>query len=264
MDEPQSMCAVVGSSSALLGMGLGAEIDAHSVVIRANLAPVRSDGLAEPPFNGSTRRLRLNAGDYRRDVGERTACRLLNRQHGAQLIDELSAGTAAQYLERVRAFVGDPDRIEVVITHGKVFQKRLRMQHVRRACFANASALAEDDGASIPTALVGPLPMVLAHTGLTTSGLVAMLFALSRCHSISAYGFGPISRAGSKGVDEARDPTGAAVTYHYYQNHSSVMHKQHAFSTEHGFIRLLARAGCFGSAAAAVTDTHTAASEMYA
>lgn len=260
MDAERSSCAVVGSSSVLLGARLGAEIDAHSVIIRANLAPLMSDGRQVPPFGGGTRMLQLNRGDFREDVGARTTGRVINRQHGAQLADELKAGTDAQYLERVRTFVGDSAPVELVLAHGKAFVIRLRMARVSRRCLPDAAALG--DGASqlqAPTALVLPLPQVDGPGSVTSSGLVAVLLALSRCHSLTAYGFGEMRRAGfseaGRPLPQLRAQLGnpapgaghQAPRFHYYQNHTRPVHQRHAFSAEHELLRALARGGCFSS-----------------
>lgn len=255
MDAARSSCAVVGSSSVLLGGQLGAEIDAHSVVIRANLAPLRSDGRQAPPFSGATRSLLLNRGDYRVDVGARTSCRLLNRQHGAQLAAELKAGTEARYAERVRAFVGDSAPAEMVIVHGKAFTNRLRDARVRRRCSLDPAALGNAaDQRRAPSGVVLQLPHVDGPRTLTSSGLVAVLLALSRCHSLMAYGFGEMRRAGCPDPELPNPPRGARalksreqMRYHYYQNHTALSHHRHAFLAEHMLMRTLARAGCFSS-----------------
>ncbi|KAG8466259.1 hypothetical protein KFE25_002015 [Diacronema lutheri] len=259
MDAERSACAVVGSSSALIGARLGAEIDAHGVVIRANLAPLWSDGTHLPPFGGSVRTLVVNRGDYREDVGRRTSCRLLNRQHGAQLVAELKAGTAARYAERVRAFVGDSKPAEFVIAHAKAFGNRLRAARASLRCALDAASLAGSDvHGEAPSALVLPLPHVDGVGSITSSGLVALLFALSRCHSLRAYGFGDMRRvsfslppprhtaelrAAGTGASARKD----AARFHYYQNHSRIAHQRHAFSAEHELMRALARAGCLSA-----------------
>lgn len=260
MDAERSSCAVVGSSSVLLGSQLGAEIDTHPVVIRANLAPIRSDGRRPPPYDGSTRVLALNGGDFSKDVGARTSCRVINRQHGVQLAAELKAGTDTQYLERVRAFVGDSAPAELVLAHGKAFAIRLRMARVSRRCVPNAAAL-DDDASQLraPTALVLPLPQVDGLGSVTSSGLVAVLLALSRCHSLTAYGFGEMRRAGfsetgsplPRAGGELNHPASGVAAlahhtqFHYYQNRSSPTHQRHAFTAEHELMRALARGGCF-------------------
>ena len=59
---PRRTCAVVASSGSLYGSGLGAAIDAHDVVIRANGAPANGSrytadvGLDTPPDETSTMR----------------------------------------------------------------------------------------------------------------------------------------------------------------------------------------------------------------
>ncbi|KAJ1625838.1 hypothetical protein T492DRAFT_1037097 [Pavlovales sp. CCMP2436] len=221
MAAARSSCAVVGSSSALVGAGLGAEIDAHSVVLRANLAPLVTDGAQEPPFRGSSHTLRLNAGDYRRDVGSRTSGRLLNRMHAVTLVAEVEAGTAAQYEKAVRNFVGDPEPIELLVTHAKAFTNALRRQRYSLRCAprllepSNRTAQPWPTSAqpAFPSALVLPLPQVTASASVTSSGIVAVLLALQLCSSLMAYGFGQSSRAGFAEGGGARH----GARFHYYQ-----------------------------------------------
>lgn len=68
-------CAVVSSAGALLGSGLGAEIDAHDFVVRFNDAP--TDG-----FEG--------------DVGSRTHLRVVNSQVGPVLYLKLAEETSQE------------------------------------------------------------------------------------------------------------------------------------------------------------------------
>lgn len=235
--RPQSSCAVVGSSSALRHAALGREIDQHSAVIRVNLAPLRASAGTVPVDAHSERVLRSNAGDFRPDVGTRTTCRLINRMHAEKLALALRALAAPSLAERLRAFASDPRAPGLIVAYRKAYDRRLRALRLPLGC--NAS-VGRQGG---PVAILGPVQLTSSQSGLASSGLMAVLLALSRCRFVAAYGFGHMARvvraAASSDADGARAPS-----FHYYQNWTAPKHRRHDFETEHALLRTLADAGC--------------------
>ena len=152
-DRPHASCAVVGSSAALLARQLGSEIDAHTLVIRTNQAPVRV---------------------YEAHVGKRTDLRVWGfiplpreRRHysRSEWAVEDNFLIYCPPIERLGycwhkvAIDADPR------FHPSAWRRAQRLIHVNRTRCAR----------------VGCYP---------STGSMAVLYAIDNCRSVTLYGFG--------------------------------------------------------------------------
>jgi hypothetical protein len=176
----RTRCAVVGSSSNLLGSGLGAEIDAHDAVIRINLAPTRG---------------------FEADVGRRTTHYVVNHYVIEALLEDprrtppragnprerlLSADRAAYWLLLYRPHEEPNESLEQLVAHVELL--------------AGAPDIVPRDRSRLihPGFTAQLEEFKLGSVKSLSSGLVGVLLALHVCDAADVFGFGP-DRTGARG-----------------------------------------------------------------
>jgi len=228
----QRRCAVVGSSATLLGAALGSEIDGADFVLRVNSAPT--------------------AG-FEADVGRRTSLRivtLLPFRH-LRYCSHVTEG------ERRRQCGGQTADAPMVVYCNTPW---------RGACWSD---IADDPVPRASPAIVERTRALakLRAAVFPSSGLLAVMMALSLCEAVSAYGFG--TTATQRCAHYFGDGKGCVAPAAYtgrrdLANASSARRGKgrpqggwHNFRREEEFLRSLARRGAIrlcGSATAAFED----------
>jgi hypothetical protein len=172
--RPFGRCAVVGNSGALLSAGLGAEIDAHELVIRFNY----------PPLAG-----------YERDVGNRTdwmltggSTELRSNHHPFKQYSDYHARDALTLM----LFPPSLDRMPVVASY-------FRRADMPRLRFLSSYFVALSN--RVLTAYLRAAPgnfqrNAKGHAYRATSGLRGVLAALLACNHTDVYGFGASRETG--------------------------------------------------------------------
>ncbi|KAJ6662853.1 hypothetical protein lerEdw1_011057 [Lerista edwardsae] len=178
-------CAIVGNSGILLNSGCGEEIDAHSFVIRCNLAPVH---------------------EYARDVGSKTDLVTMNPSVIQRAFEDLVDATwREKLLQRLQslngsilwipAFMakGGKERVEWV--NQLILQHRINV----RTAYPSLRLLHAVRGYWLTNKVYIKRP---------TTGLLMYTLATRFCNRIHLYGFWPFPR------DQDQNP----VKYHYYDS----------------------------------------------
>jgi hypothetical protein len=166
---PAESCAVVGSSAALLTRSLGAEIDAHAMVIRVNTAPT--------------------AG-FERHVGHRTDVRVWGAPMPPRALNELAAKVPRDPLRKnpMKPYFNLIGSKEIVLRY-------CGPNPWFSSCWKNISA--DSDPRLHPSAF--RLASAMIHVNRTrcsalgcvpTTGAMAILFSLEQCRRITVFGFG--------------------------------------------------------------------------
>jgi len=156
-----SSCAVVGNGRSMLESGIGHEIDVHEAVFRINMAPVLG---------------------FQHDVGSKTTVRFsfppICGSIAGHTYEEahicMNAGSSTGSYE---AFLKMRDAFSLVLRQIKLDRARTNQTASAPSFFASSR---EFDRLALNAGIVPSGP---------TSGLSALLFALSNCDHVSAYGF---------------------------------------------------------------------------
>ena len=163
-------CAVVGSSASLLARRYGAEIDAHTVVVRVNTAPTKG---------------------FEELVGSRTDVRVWG------------ASTPPRRLNAVAAIVpADPSKLNPMRHYANLIRDETVLRFCGptpwlSSCWKNISRSEHADPRFHPSAWRVAARQIYANrtrcrriTCHPTSGAMAVLFALDRCEATTVYGYG--------------------------------------------------------------------------
>ena len=197
-----SSCAVVGSSSSMLSSGIGFEIDAHEAVFRMNAAPILG---------------------FQNDVGSKTTLRLS--------FPPICGSTAAYAYEETHVCLRASN-------NAKLYEMYL---HMRDAFYlVNADYAANAKAAGLPEPVrpgfYAAAPEFIEAGvnfihGSPTSGLSAILFAMSHCDHVSVYGF-------TAGMLKTSDQSQIA-RFHYFIDRrvpNIVSKSSHSFEKEGNFL----------------------------
>uniref|UniRef100_A0A2K5R2A0 ST8 alpha-N-acetyl-neuraminide alpha-2,8-sialyltransferase 2 n=1 Tax=Cebus imitator TaxID=2715852 RepID=A0A2K5R2A0_CEBIM len=178
-------CAIVGNSGVLLNSGCGQEIDAHSFVIRCNLAPVQ---------------------EYARDVGLKTDLVTMNPSVIQRAFEDLVNATwREKLLQRLHSLNGSILWIPAFMARGgkervEWVNELILKHHVNvRTAYPSLRLLHAVRGYWLTNKV---------HIKRPTTGLLMYTLATRFCNQIYLYGFWPFP------LDQNQNP----VKYHYYDS----------------------------------------------
>ena len=178
---PGATCAIVGSSGSLTRSGHGRAIDAHSVVMRFNLAPA--------------------GGEWGADVGNRTTVRILTDKVVAPYMK--SAGGKGKGKASLSRFgrVAEPQSTLLLYCMAQGWVGKC--MHDQRVSHVNPVFLRY---------LRSELDVHQGRGRLPSAGLAGMAMAISRCSRVTLYGFGNASDAKANGTGGHAEQCG-----HYWE-----------------------------------------------
>ncbi|XP_042332755.1 alpha-2,8-sialyltransferase 8B [Sceloporus undulatus] len=178
-------CAIVGNSGILLNSGCGEEIDAHSFVIRCNLAPVQ---------------------EYTQDVGTKTDLVTMNPSVIQRAFEDLVNDTwREKLLQRLHSLNGSILWIPAFMAKGgkervEWVNELILKKHINvRTAYPSLRLLHAVRGYWLTNKVYIKRP---------TTGLLMYTLATRFCNRIYLYGFWPFPR------DQDQNP----VKYHYYDS----------------------------------------------
>nr|XP_060611613.1 alpha-2,8-sialyltransferase 8B [Anolis sagrei ordinatus] len=176
-------CAIVGNSGILLNSGCGEEIDAHSFVIRCNLAPVQ---------------------EYSRDVGMKTDLVTMNPSVIQRAFEDLVNDTwREKLLQRLHSLNGSILWIPAFMAKGG----KERVEWVNELILKNhINVRTAYPSLRLLHAVRGYWLTNKVYIKRPTTGLLMYTLATRFCNRIYLYGFWPFPR------DQDQNP----VKYHYY------------------------------------------------
>ncbi|XP_025064753.1 alpha-2,8-sialyltransferase 8B [Alligator sinensis] len=178
-------CAIVGNSGILLNSGCGREIDAHSFVIRCNLAPVQ---------------------EYAQDVGLKTDLVTMNPSVIQRAFEDLVNDTwREKLLQRLQSLNGSILWIPAFMAKGgkervEWVNELILKHHIDvRTAYPSLRLLHAVRGYWLTNKV---------HIKRPTTGLLMYTLATRFCNKIYLYGFWPFP------LDQNQNP----VKYHYYDS----------------------------------------------
>ncbi|XP_025896328.1 alpha-2,8-sialyltransferase 8B isoform X2 [Nothoprocta perdicaria] len=178
-------CAIVGNSGVLLRSGCGPEIDAHSFVIRCNLAPVQ---------------------EYSQDVGTKTDLVTMNPSVIQRAFEDLVNETwREKLLQRLHSLNGSILWIPAFMAKGgkervEWVNELILKHHINvRTAYPSLRLLHAVRGYWLTNKV---------HIKRPTTGLLMYTLATRFCNRIYLYGFWPFP------LDQNQNP----VKYHYYDS----------------------------------------------
>ncbi|XP_053811211.1 alpha-2,8-sialyltransferase 8B isoform X2 [Vidua chalybeata] len=178
-------CAIVGNSGVLLSSGCGPEIDAHSFVIRCNLAPVQ---------------------EYSQDVGMKTDLVTMNPSVIQRAFEDLVNETwREKLLQRLHSLNGSILWIPAFMAKGgkervEWVNELILKHHINvRTAYPSLRLLHAVRGYWLTNKV---------HIKRPTTGLLMYTLATRFCNQIYLYGFWPFP------LDQNQNP----VKYHYYDS----------------------------------------------
>ncbi|XP_053844889.1 alpha-2,8-sialyltransferase 8B isoform X2 [Vidua macroura] len=178
-------CAIVGNSGVLLSSGCGPEIDAHSFVIRCNLAPVQ---------------------EYSQDVGMKTDLVTMNPSVIQRTFEDLVNETwREKLLQRLHSLNGSILWIPAFMAKGgkervEWVNELILKHHINvRTAYPSLRLLHAVRGYWLTNKV---------HIKRPTTGLLMYTLATRFCNQIYLYGFWPFP------LDQNQNP----VKYHYYDS----------------------------------------------
>ncbi|XP_048337957.1 alpha-2,8-sialyltransferase 8B isoform X2 [Sphaerodactylus townsendi] len=178
-------CAIVGNSGILLNSACGEEIDAHSFVIRCNLAPVQ---------------------EYTQDVGSKTDLVTMNPSVIQRAFEDLVNDTwREKLLQRLQGLNGSILWIPAFMAKGG----KERVEWVNELILKHRiNVRTAYPSLRLLHAVRGYWLTNKVHIKRPTTGLLMYTLATRFCNRIHLYGFWPFPR------DQDQNP----VKYHYYDS----------------------------------------------
>lgn len=213
--KSRNSCAIIGNSGILLNSRCGREIDAHDVVLRANMAKVKG---------------------YANDVGNKTSVMMINGESLRHIYDILIAtkdNTTNDYNNMLHYFQSLDDSLIWFAkgTGGRNYS--IKLQSI--ATFFWKKGLKAKFGLSMLSAYRATSRRWKTKAS-PTSGLIILTIAETFCKHIDLYGFYPYQS----------DSSGAPVLHHYYEPNLTDFHtKAHDFDEEHKLLRRRSQEGLF-------------------